>query len=254
VRRTLALLATLLAGASLPTAAHAAQTAQLHATLTPERLGHDTTIGFGFQIAAPDGRVPPALTEVNVSYPGNLGLGLSGLGLATCSPARLEALGDRGCPANSRMGYGTALAEIAIGSEILEETAHINVFRGTTQQGHLALLVYATGESPVSAQIVFPALLLPAPQPFGGRVHVNVPLVPSLPGAPNVAVVQFSSTLGPLHITYHEYTKGRTIAYHPKGLLLPDNCPRGGFPFAAEFTFEDGSHADAQTTVPCPRG
>jgi hypothetical protein len=59
----------------LPTTAHAAHV-QLYATLTPERLGHDTTIGFGFQITAPAGRVPPPLTRVEVRYPRNLGIAL----------------------------------------------------------------------------------------------------------------------------------------------------------------------------------
>jgi hypothetical protein len=258
VRRARLLLLLLLAAsllcACVPATAGAAESVRLQATLTPERLGQGTTVGFGFQITVPGGRVPPPLTAISVRYPGDLGIALSGLGLATCSPAKLKAMGSAGCPSDSLMGYGTALAEIPIGPEILQETAHIEMFRGPTQNGHLALLIYATGQSPVSAQIVFPGLLLPAPAPFGGRVDATIPLVPSLPEAPNVAVVQFRSTLGPLHIAYYEHVRGRTVVYHPKGVLLPDSCPRGGFPFAAELSFEDGSHATADTSVPCPPG
>lgn len=238
--------------ACLPAAADAAQSVRLTATLTPEQLGQSTTIGFGFQITTAAGRVPPPLTAITVRYPGNLGIALSGLGLDICQPAALEASGLNGCPADSRMGYGTALAEVPIGPEILQETAQVTIFRAPEQNGHLALLLYATGVSPVDAQIVFPGLLLPAPAPFGGSVHVNVPLVPSVPEAPDVAVVKFSSTLGPQHITYYEHQHGKTIAYQPKGLILPNTCPHGGFPFAAEFTFLDGSRAHAHTAVACP--
>jgi hypothetical protein len=252
VRRVRDLLSAVLLCACLPAPALATQSARLDATLTPERLGQGTTVGFGFQIAAPADQVPPPLTEVEVRYPGNLGIALSGIGLADCSPATLATYGPEGCPADSHMGVGSALVEISIGPEIVHETAAVAIVRGPEQNGRLALLVYATGKTPINAEIVFPGLLLPAPAPFGGQVHIDVPLVPSLPGAPDVAVVRLRATLGPLHLTYYERLDGTTVAYHPKGILLPRSCPRGGFPFEAAFTFQDGSHAHARTVVPCP--
>jgi hypothetical protein len=107
--------------------------------------------------------------------------------------------------------------------------------------------------SPVLAQLVLSSQLLPARAPFGGLVKVNVPLVPSLPDGPDVSVVQLAATLGPEHLTYTEKVHGRTVTYVPKGILLPDRCPRGGFPFAATLGFVDGSRASAHTAVPCPR-
>jgi hypothetical protein len=187
-----------------------------------------------------------------VRYPGNLGIALSGLGLATCTPSTLEALGPAGCPADSHMGYGTALAEIPIGPEIVHETTHITLLRAPTRNGRLALLFYAAGEVPVWAPVTLPGLLLPAPAPYGGRIDINVPLIPSLPGAPPVAVVKLHSTIGPEHLTYYEHPHRHRVGYHPKGILLPDTCPHGGFPFAATFTFRNGGHAHAYTTVPCP--
>lgn len=232
--------------------AQAGQSVRLSATLTPERLGHGTTVGFAFEVAAPNDKAPPPLTGVELSYPGNLGFALSGLGLQTCEPTTLEALGPSGCPADSRMGFGAALAEIPIGPDIVREPAEVAIVRAPTREGHLALLFYADGESPVSAQIVFPGLLVPAPAPFGGKVNIDVPLVPSLPEAPDVAVVQLTSTLGPEHLTYYERVRGKTIAYNPHGVLLPKVCPRGGFRFSGRFRFLDGSEANATAVVPCP--
>jgi hypothetical protein len=210
-------------------------------------------VGFGFRIIAPAAQVPPPLTDVEVSYPLNLSVALSELGLASCTSEQLEAFGPGGCPTNSLMGYGTVLAEIAIGSDILSETAHVIVFRTPNYDGHLALLIYAKGDTPVSAHVVFRGVVLPAPAPFGGRLDVEVPLVPSLPEAPDVAVVRFSSTLGPLHIRYREHIHGRTVTYRPKGIPLPRHCPRGGFAFSTKFSFLDGSSSTANTKVPCPR-
>ena len=35
-------------------------------------------------------------------------------------------------------------------------------------------------------------------------------------------------------------------------VLMPSSCPAGGFPFAAEFTYADGSVGEALATTPCP--
>jgi hypothetical protein len=252
MRRVHIQLAAILLCACLPAAAHAAQRVRLEATLTPERLGAGTTVGFGFQVAAPPGHVPSPLTGIYVRYPSDLGIALSGLGIATCSQALLESPEQGTCPPDSRMGYGTAQAEIPIGPLIYRESVRIAVFRAPTREGHLALLFYAEGKTPVSAEIVFQGLLLPAPGPFGGAISMHIPLVTSLPGGPNVAVVRLSSTIGPEHLTYYEHLHGRTIAYRPKGIMLPNACPRGGFRFSASFRFEDGSHATADHSVPCP--
>jgi hypothetical protein len=249
-----AVLAALLAlCAYLPAQSRSAPTVSLRAALQPERLGAGTTIQFGLTIATPAGQAPSPLTEIDLRYPANLGIGTSGLGLATCSPKTLETLGPPGCPPNSVMGFGSALVEVPFGPELLQETARTTTFMAPVQNGHLGLLFYADGETPVYAQLVFPGLVLPAPAPFGGTLDTTLPLVPSVPEAPDADIVKLSSTLGPSHITYYEYTRGQSIAYHPRGILLPKSCPAGGFRFAATLSFLDGRHASAQTTVPCPR-
>lgn len=248
------LLATAILCGCLPTAAHAAQSVRLGATLTPEHLGQETTIGFSFQVVTRGERLPSPLTNVEMRYPAQLGIALSGLGFASCSQASLEATGQQGCPPDSLMGYGTATAEIPIGPALLSETARITIFRAPAPAGQVGLLFHVLASYPVSAELVFPGLLLSASPPFGGRIDIDVPLVPSLPEGPNVAVVELRMTVGPAKkIFYYEQVHGHTIRYHPRGVLLPDSCPRGGFPFAASFAFEDGSRADANADVPCPR-
>ncbi len=246
------LLAATVLGVCIPAAACAAPTASLSASLTPERLGQRTTLGFGFGISAGAGRVPPALTEIDLSYPNYLGIALSGLGLATCAEATLQTSGVEGCPADSIMGRGAALAEIALGPDVVTESAPVTILRTADQEGHFALLFDVVGTAPLDATAVFPGVLLAAPAPFGGRVSIETPLIPSVPGAQDVALVQLHSTLGPSGVVYYEQVQGRTLAYEPPGILLPASCPRGGFPFAAEFSFADGSHASAHTAVPCP--
>lgn len=228
--------------------------ARLSAAFSPERLGRRTTLRFGFSFSAPPGQVPPPLTQIQLRYPSDLGIGLSGLGLATCSPARLAAAGPRGCPADSVMGYGVVLTGIVLGTTAITESAPITILRAPDSEGRLTLLFYAEGTTPVDADIVFSGLLLPAPLPFGGQVNIGVPLVPTLPGAPYISVIRMRATLGPRGVTYYERAGGATLAYRPLGILLPPRCPRSGFRFSAQFTFADGAHATARTALRCPRG
>jgi hypothetical protein len=237
--------------ACLPAPAHASPSAKLHVSFVPDRLGQSTTLEFNAQIADPDDRVPPPLTELDVRYPGSLGVAVGELGLATCTKKQLEALGVEGCPADSRMGEGSATAEIPIGPVILQETAKVAILRGPEQEGHLALLFYATGDTPVFAQIPFTGLLLSSPAPYGASIHIDVPLVPSLPDGPDVAVIRLHATLGPRGLTYYEHVRGKLVSYKPRGILLPKKCPHGGFAFSATFAFLDGSHTSADTSVPC---
>ncbi len=254
MRRAQAIIATALTCIGLSGNAQASESLTLSVGLTPERLGQGTTVGFDFDIASTTGLVPPPLTEVDLRYPGDLGVALSGLGLATCSAMTLELLGPAGCPAEAHMGYGSVLAEIAIGGEVIVEPATLAVLRAPTEDGHVSLLFYAAGEAPVYAQIVFTGALLPAAPPYGGLLHIDVPLVPSVPGAPDVAVAQIHGTLGPQHLTYYHHVRGGFVPYNPQGILLPHHCPRGGFRFAAELAFLDGSRTGNRAVVSCPRG
>jgi hypothetical protein len=245
MRRARLLAATLGLCAVLPAMAQAASTVTLHTAFIPERLGSPTTVSFGFRITVA-GMVPPPLSEVEVAYPANLGFVTSGLGLAACSPIALEEIGPAACPPDSRMGYGSAIVEIPQGSEPVREAVRLALFAGPSPDGYLHLLICATGEHPVSGQVVMSGLLLPK------GLHIAIPLIPSVPEGPYVVVTQMQLTLGG-NLTYYERVHGRSVAYHPAGVGLPRTCPRGGFAFAAKFAFMDGSGSSARTSVPCPR-
>jgi hypothetical protein len=145
------------------------------------------------------------------------------------------------------MGSGSALVEIPIGSDLVQETAQVALVAGPSQNGYVHILASVTGKSPVAARVVLSTQLQP------GLLQIPVPPIPSLPEAPYVAVVRMHLTLGG-HLTYYEPVHGKNVAYQPVGIGLPRSCPRGGFPFAAAFGFLDGGRAEARTAVACPRG
>jgi hypothetical protein len=226
---------------------------RLTASLSPEWLGAETTIRVGFQIATPAGRMPTPVTEVQLLLPPGLSIATSDLGLETCVPSQLEHHGLAGCPHNSLMGRGSALAAVPFGSAFVTEPALVTLFSGPVKDGHPQLLFLASGELPVLADLVFAALVLPAKAPFGGLLKTTLPLVPSVPNGPDVALIRLQTTIGAKGITYYERVKGKTISFRPRGILLPKSCPPGGFAFAARLTFQDATHASAGAVVRCPR-
>jgi hypothetical protein len=217
----------------------------MSAAFTPERLGAPTTVSFGFQLKQ-GGQVPAPLSGIELSYPRDLGLATSGLGLAYCDPSRLSEEGPEICPANSRMGGGSALVEIPLGGFVHQERVQLSLFAGPSPNGYLHLLVAAVGSFPVSALVVLSAELLP------GRLRIVVPPIPTLPEGPYVALVEMHLTVGG-HLTYYEMVKGHPVAYHPAGVGLPGTCPRGGFRFAAAFILLDGERAASRASVACPK-
>jgi hypothetical protein len=238
---------------TLTPAATAAPSVKLAASFSPERLGKGTTIRIGFHVTYPSGEAPRAATGIQFFLPPGLGIATSELGLENCLPARLEELGRAGCPPNSLMGHGSATTAVPFGPHFVTERTSVTLFSGPVQGSDPQLLFVTVGEYPVIAEIAFSALVLPAGPRFGGVIETRLPLVPSVPYGPDIALLGLQTTIGPAGITYHEDIDGRTVNFHPRGILLPKSCPRGGFPFAVSLSFSDGSGASASATVPCPR-
>jgi hypothetical protein len=242
----------LLALATIAPAASAAPAVKLTIALTPEKLGAGTTISFAFKVPSSPDTLPPPLSSVSLFYPAHINLADSELGLANCTSQRLQLLGPPGCPADALMGYGTARVEIPIGKEIIQESAEITIWMGPLQDGKLQLLFSAEGHTPVSDETILPSLIVEAPPPYGGQLTTTIPPLETFPEAASPSVVEMHATIGPKTIVYYLHSHGKTLAYHPTGLLLPEHCPKHGFPFAATFTFQDGSHTRTQHAVPCP--
>lgn len=245
--------AVLVAGACAPAAA-APETVKLQASFTPDRLGASTTIGFGFQIAGPGGQAPAPLTHVDLRLPEGIDYLTSDLGLAVCQPAVLVVQGPEGCSPDSRIGSGSALVEVPLGGGGGEETPSIEAFLGPpASNGNMVVVFYADGRTPVDAEVVFEGELIPGFGPFSsGSLDNAVPLIAGVPEGPDVSIRSVQTTIGPGNLLYTERVHGRTVRFHPRGVGVPEHCPHGGFPFAADFSFADGTTATATSTVPCP--
>jgi hypothetical protein len=234
--------------ACLPAGVEAAPSVSMHVALTPGRLGRPTAVEIDIQIATPP--VPPPLSTLAILYPSQLGFTSGELGLASCSQSALEARGPAGCPANSRMGDGSARAQAPFASGTISETGRLQVIRGPELAEHTQLLFYVEAHQPLNAQLAFSSVLLAASAPYE-QIQLAVPSIPSIPEAPNIALVSLHATLDPVGLIYYETRHGQRVAYHPTGVILPRRCPRGGFPFGVQVSFVGGTRAGARTVDPC---
>ena len=234
--------------------ARADQLVTLEAGFRPDAVGVPTTITFGFRVSSSTaGAVPSPVVGVDIYLPAGIGLATSTLGLAVCQPARLLELGLKGCPANSRVGFGRALGELETKGEVVHEAATVQTVLGPNRNHHEQVLFYVECEEPVSSELIFSGELLPSSsRKFSSSLNTSVPLVPTWPEGPYVSVTSFSSTLGPRGLTYLRHVGAGYVPFHPKGISVPSHCPAGGFPFLATLNFLDGSHVTASHVVPCP--
>jgi hypothetical protein len=240
-------------GALIAPAARAVEEhASLQASFSPNRLGAPTTISFSFHVSTAEGAAPPPMTALDLQLPAGMNYTTTTLGLATCDSATLLARGLAGCPANSRLGHGSALVEVPFGVGSGHEIPEIQAVAGPSPKGNLVVLFYANGLYPVYAQLSFSGEVLPDSGRFGSQLSANVPLVTSVPGGPDVSVVSVQTTIGPNQLTYYRRVHGRLQPFKPRGVAVPERCPRGGFPFSAQFSFLDGTTTSATAAVACP--
>jgi hypothetical protein len=225
----------------VPPSASAPTSATITPSLSPERLGARASLTLSISYAGGEFGVPSAVRHSVLRFPAGMSLDIPRL--RACKAARLRAHGLSGCPAQSEIGSGHALAETHAGSQITTEEVELHAFLGPPENLQPTFEVFAQGYTPLDEHVVFTGKVMSANAPYGEELELSIPPVPSLPLEPDASIVTFSLTVGASrHSGVHS---GSTVS-------VPRSCPAGGFPFAAEFTYADGSVGGALARVPCP--
>jgi hypothetical protein len=232
--------------------AQAQETVQItKAGFSPAKLGSPTNAFGSAIIGSTEGPVPSPIEHVNVYGPAGVTLDLRGSG--TCDEATLARIGPQACPANSRAGFGGGEGIYQLGGELVEEKYTLDFFLADNRPGHVALLVFLQGHSPVSVEVVFGGSVIRGPAPYGLGFSLDVPLIKVLPDASDASAKSAFVTLGAHNVAYYRTVHGKRTLFHVRGIILPKSCPRGGWPVASQFKFEDGSTVMAKRSVPCPK-
>jgi hypothetical protein len=241
------LTATMLASLAATTSARSTTTtdsqgpATIAASFQPDKLGATGALTVTIDLTRGAVGVPPPLRSSILRLP--IGLGIEIPHLQSCEPVRLRLLGARGCPAQSRLGVGRALVRAPLGSQPLEENVSLWVFLGPLHDLQPTFEMLAQGHTPFDERVVLSGTVLPDNPPYGEDLVLSVPAIPTLPLEPAASIASMSLTIG----------SSRRSAHESNTAVEPSHCPPGGFPFAAELTYADGSTQDASATTPCPR-
>jgi hypothetical protein len=198
---------------------------------------------LAFRLGGHEGELPPPLSRAVVRLPAGLGIDLRGV--AVCSASRLQRHGANGCPARSRIGRGVELLEVQAGSQPIPEQAALWAFRGPDRGGRPTFEILGQGESPLQERTIAVATLSAQGPPYGSRLTVSIPPIPTVVYEPDASILSFSLTIGAVGAGPRARAAAATVT-------VPRRCPAGGFPFAASFDFADATTASAATRVRCP--
>ena len=223
----------------LPPQAPVATSATITPSLSPDRLGAHASLTLTIHFSGGELGVPAPVRRSVLHLPA--GVSLEVPSLRSCSAARLRARGPGGCPSRSQLGSGQALAETHMGSQVTSEQVSLRAFLGPPNNLQPTFEIIAKGYTPLDEQIVFGGSVLADRPPYGEELVMSIPAVPTLPMEPDASIVKFSLTVGASHGRHDRNT-----------VLVPASCPSGGFPFAAEFTYANGSDGSASARIPCP--
>jgi hypothetical protein len=211
-------------------------------SLSPYRLGAKGALTVTISYAGGELGLPSPVRRSVLRFPAGLTLEIPKL--HSCAPARLQARGARGCPPQSLIGHGHALVEGHLGSQTITEDVALSAFLGPPQNLQPTFEILAEGTTPIGEQVVFGGTMLPDRAPYGEELTMSIPPIQTLPDWPDASIVNFSLTVG---------ASARHRRRDANNVIVPSRCPAGGFPFAAEFTYADGSSGSTLATVPCPR-
>jgi len=185
--------------------------------------------------------VPSPVRRTLLRFPAGLNVEIPLL--RSCNATRLRARGPSGCPPQSRIGSGHALAEVHAGSQTIAEHITLWVFLGPLHNLSPTFLILGRGYTPFNERVVVSGSALPDNLPFGEDLGMTIPPITTLPLEPDASIVSMSLSVG----------STSSHASHAATVVVPHRCPTGGFPFAAEFSYADGTTGQAFATAQCPR-
>ena len=234
--------------------ASAAPTVTFKATAVPIKgyahtgniFGAGAAVQAEYKISGQEyGGFPPPLIGINFYLPG--GAKLHPTGFKTC-PTKViaEEKEPAKCPKGSAAGpVGKVLGIVAFGATRVPEEATLESFYAPGG----GLNFFTAGHEPVSLEIPSTGKYVAGPAGFGPKLIATVPLVETVPGAPDASVESINVKVG----SATKY-KGKTVYYG----TMPMSCPKKYLLVKSELKFAGlGGLAEQTVTTeykaPCPR-
>ena len=154
------------------------------------------------------------------------------------------------CPASTRVGTGTALADARSFGIADPVPATVTAYNGAKHNGNPTLILQGVamiGSTPVTMEFNFDSLR--ATGLFGIELRTFDPFPsPSDPNAPSIALNKLDLTAGK---NVNTRVRGKRVK---RGYIeAPTSCPRSGWAFEEEFVRADGTSLKAGDVMPCTK-
>jgi hypothetical protein len=197
------------------------------------------TLGVTMHTGSSDGTRPSPWRNVHVFFPA--GATANASAFPTCEAAPLEANGPDVCPKKSIIGKGQAIVEA---TPIIDQlTVPVTVINGPKVGGSPQIFFYAFATEPIQVSYVIKGVLKKNKGKWSYDLSVPIQRLQPVAGVQDVVIQDFHVDVGA-----KIKKKGKTIPY----IVSPRKCPKGGFPFAADWTYEDGGTFHTDYTIACP--
>lgn len=177
-----------------------------------------------------DGSPISPVRHMQMKFPS--GSKFNGSSFATCSLTKVE---KQNCPSGSKIGTGTATA--LLGSDVVD--ARVTVYNGPGTDSKREIYMYSRALSTIT--FVLKGTMRKASGKYGYTMDITVPpIVPELsPGG--VPIVSFETSIGG-----NVKKKGKSVPL----VSSPTSC-KGGWNFAATFTYASGASGTVNSAIPC---
>ena len=228
------------------------------------------------RLRSKDGSKHAPATKATVFFP--RGMVFNPEDFPQCSKRALSERGPAACPSRSRVGGGWAKVDARPviensqpgGSKEIE--AQVQAFNGQPKRigsrRYPTIYLYATTTTPIATQNILEGVLRPATSPYGRKLEVTIPPLPTIPDQPNATISDFNTRIckgtyrandppasgaGPAYVCrtgrsglVSISSGGRTTYY----VTNPTTCNRT-WPFKADFRYEGNLTASATDRVAC---
>jgi hypothetical protein len=209
-------------------------------------FGAGAAVEAEFHISGTEyGGYSPPLIGVNVALPA--GAKIHSAGFPTC-PTNTVAVehNPAKCPKLSKAGpKGEAEGFVVFGSERVPEKVSLESFYAAGG----GINVYIEGHTPASIELASTGKYIAGPAGFGPELVSNVPLIETVPGAPDGSAAAIKIKVG------SAIKKGKKTLYYG---TMPTKCPKKYLPIKAELIFAGLGGLTEQTVpveyhAPCPK-
>jgi hypothetical protein len=189
---------------------------------------------LGAKLGMDDLSVPSPVRNMKFSFTSGAKVHSDAFG--TCTKAILEQQGSSGCPSSSRLGSGSAVADVLLTQFPTDE---VSVFNGPGTTSKRKLLVYARAID--TLVVILEGTLRKTSGKYG--YVLDLPVDPIRAPGDEASITSFSVKVG----GFGKLKGKKNVPF----IEAPTSCRAPGWPFLGEFTYADGTSGTSAATIPC---